>query len=115
MAAIFDRHRSSVEDYVHEFKHQESQTGALFAIGKEVVGFDLFDRATTLAGMLPKLVRSYAIDAIESASRNEERPNLEVAQAFVERVAGAQVVPVQNALSTSLRLLASAWQGGYSA
>ena len=39
----------------------------MFAIDGQVEGVDLFDRADTLAQMLPKLVRSYAIDALESA------------------------------------------------
>jgi hypothetical protein len=69
MAEIFDRHRSSLESYVRSFTAGEEQIGALFAIGSEIVGLDLFDRRSTLAGVLPKLVRSYAIDAIDSGNR----------------------------------------------
>lgn len=66
MAGIFDRHRNTVENFVAAFEPRESQTGAIFAIGSEIVGLDLFDRRTTLAAMLPKLVRSYAIDAMDT-------------------------------------------------
>lgn len=37
------------------------QVGAAFALGRELVGVDLFDRADTLATVLPKLVASYAL------------------------------------------------------
>jgi hypothetical protein len=66
MAEIFDRHRTSLESFVEALTPGDEQIGGLFAIGSEIVGLDLFDRRTTLAAMLPKLVRSYAIDAIDS-------------------------------------------------
>ena len=65
MADLFDNHHESVEDYVNAFAAEPNQVGALFAIGRRIVGLDLFDHPETLARMLPKLVRSYALDAIE--------------------------------------------------
>jgi hypothetical protein len=41
----------------------EGASGAVFAYGGQIVGFDLFDRPATLARLWPKLVRAYAIDA----------------------------------------------------
>jgi len=41
----------------------EGACGAVFAYGGQIVGFDLFDKPTTLALLWPKLVRAYAIDA----------------------------------------------------
>ena len=41
----------------------EGACGAVFAYGGKIVGFDLFDRSTTLAQLWEKLVRAYAIDA----------------------------------------------------
>jgi hypothetical protein len=90
MAAIFEQHRTSVESYVKAFNPQASQAGALFAIGRNVVGLDLFDRSATLAAMLPKLVRSYAIDAIEVKTDSEKRPKKKVARAFLERLGEAE-------------------------
>ncbi len=113
MAEIFDRHRSSVEDYVREFKPADLQTGALFAIGKQIVGFDLFDRTATLIGMLPKIVRSYAIDAIELESRADEPPDLELAEAFMKRVTEAEIETYPAVgLGVDLRLAAPGLVGG---
>ena len=41
----------------------EGASGAVFAYGGRVVGFDLFDQPATLAKLWPKLVRAYAVDA----------------------------------------------------
>jgi hypothetical protein len=40
----------------------------VFAIDGRVVGLDLFDHPQTLQRLFPKLVRSYALDALESAA-----------------------------------------------
>ena len=45
----------------------EGACGAVFAYGGRIVGFDLFDRCSTLARLWPKLVRAYAIDARAAA------------------------------------------------
>ena len=41
----------------------EGTSGAVFAYGGRIVGFDLFDRPATLARLWLKLVRAYAVDA----------------------------------------------------
>jgi hypothetical protein len=41
----------------------EGASGAAFAYGGRIVGFDLFDQPATLTRLWPKLLRAYAIDA----------------------------------------------------
>lgn len=50
------------------------QIGAVFALGREIVGADLFDRPRTLAGLLPKLTASYALDALEETGPDAPPP-----------------------------------------
>ncbi len=50
------------------------QIGAVFALGREIVGADLFDQAQTLAGLLPKLTASYALDALEETGTDAPPP-----------------------------------------
>jgi hypothetical protein len=111
MAAIFDRHRSSVEDYVAALTPAEEQTGAIFAIGPEVVGLDFFDRSSTLVATLPKLVRSYAIDALETPVT--EGCDQERASVFLRTLGGA---PVESfpavGLGSDLRLRCDGLVGG---
>jgi hypothetical protein len=90
MAAIFERHQRGVEGYVAEFTARERQGGAIFAIGGAVVGLDLFDEPATFGSMLPKLVRSYALDAIEVTRRNGRTCDSKTADAFLARLGSAE-------------------------
>jgi hypothetical protein len=88
MEQIYTDHAASIETYVAGCEPVEGQVGAAFAIGDRIVGFDLFDKADTFQKLLPKLVRSYAVDAIDvagvslqpkadrraAASRSADRP-----------------------------------------
>ncbi len=65
MSAVFERHANSVEEYVRSFDYCDGQAGVLFATAGSL-GLDLFDRAETLRQLYPKLVRSYALDALEN-------------------------------------------------
>jgi len=91
MAEVFDRHRTSLESFVEAFTHGEQQTGGLFAIGSEIVGIDLFDRRSTLAAMLPKLVRSYAIDAMETDGKDGKPAKKKDARAFLGQLAETEI------------------------
>ncbi|HXG51501.1 MAG TPA: DUF6569 family protein [candidate division Zixibacteria bacterium] len=74
-AAMFDiyrRYAKTVDDYVAAFVPADRQAGAAFAISGAVVGLDLFDCAATWRKLMPKLIRSYALDAIEASEKNGE-------------------------------------------
>jgi ARG/rhodanese/phosphatase superfamily protein len=81
MDAIFSTHSASVETFVSGCAAVDGQVGALFAVGDAIVGFDLFDRPSTLRKMLPKLVRSVAIDAIDAAAGSPSKQARRVGQA----------------------------------
>lgn len=66
MSALYDHSRARLDDFVGAMPHNERQVGAMFCIGGDIVGIDAFDCATTFAKAAPKLIRSYAIDAMES-------------------------------------------------
>jgi len=113
MAEIFDRHRTSLESYVNAFSPGESQIGALLAIGSEIVGLDLFDRPSTLAAVLPKLVRSYAIDAMESKSGDGRGARKDDAEAFLTMLAEAEIESYEAVgLGTDLRVTSTGLIGG---
>src|SRR5258705_2105976 len=65
MADMFASHASGVEDYVAAVQPRDDQVGAVLLIDDECVGLDVFDTARTLKALLPKIVRGYALDAIE--------------------------------------------------
>jgi len=66
MNAMYDSMAVSIDTYLRAFVWAERQTGVIFAIGKETMGLDLMDHPYTMRTMLPKLVRSYALDAVEA-------------------------------------------------
>ncbi len=77
MSEVFEANRSRLDDYVAAFDASPKQVGAVFAIGDRIEGLEVFDCAETLGEMLPKLVRSYAIDAIEARTSGQARPSEE--------------------------------------
>jgi hypothetical protein len=65
MATMFEAHRESLETWVRAFGPVDSQRGAVFVVDGGVIGLDLFDRAWTFMALRAKLVRSYALDALD--------------------------------------------------
>ena len=68
MDAMFLDHAAFIEKAVDAFAPGETQTGALFAVSGRLLGFDLFDRSSTLRRLLPKLIRAAAVDALDTAA-----------------------------------------------
>jgi hypothetical protein len=65
MEAMFVDHAAKLDDFVRAMAPVEGQAGAIFVVSGEIVGLELFDRPSTFRKLLPKLVRSVAIDAID--------------------------------------------------
>ena len=84
MSAIYDQHSTDIENFVNAFTALEKQVGALFAINGKVLGFDLFDYPATLQKLLPKLVRSYALDAIDNRVDKPSTPSTANAQELLQ-------------------------------
>jgi hypothetical protein len=71
MSDIFEDHAVSVDAYARALAQVEGQVGAGFLIDGEPRGLDLFAHPSTCRALLPKIVRGYALDAIERhAARN---------------------------------------------
>lgn len=92
MADIFEQHESSIKKYCQAFLPTEKQVGAMFAINGEIRGFELFDRSTTLKKLLPKLVQSYALDAIEDINLEASIGSVEsiMPQSFLDMVIASE-------------------------
>jgi hypothetical protein len=65
MSAMYDKLDHSLEDFVAAFPPIERQVGGVFLVNRRVVGLELFDAPSTWRKLSPKLVRSYALDAID--------------------------------------------------
>ena len=86
MGAIFERHSKSLGGYVEAFEARDGQVGAIFVVGDALFGLDVFDRPSTFAALLPKLVRSYGIDALEHRAESEQARGISEAKTFLDRL-----------------------------
>ena len=86
MSAIYERHEATLDDYVEKLSLDRDQIGAIFVTGPRQFGMDLFDRHETFAAFFPKLVRSYAIDAMERPPARDRAAKRKHARAFVDRL-----------------------------
>ena len=90
MADIYEQRRAGVDGHVQRLAAQAGQVGALFAIGDRIVGLDLFDSSATYAKLAPKLVRSYALDAVDlEESTQDRRAAIADVEAFLQRLEAA--------------------------
>lgn len=65
--AMYVSAESKTEDYLKSFKNASNQVGSVFLIDGVVSGLELFATEATHKRMIQKLVRSYALDAIDLA------------------------------------------------
>jgi hypothetical protein len=89
MGAIFEKNKGRLSDYVKAFTAIENQAGMLVMVGNDIVGLDLFDNKETLKKLMPKLVRSFALDAIELNTRKKYQPEIEDAKDLLKKTATA--------------------------
>ena len=70
--SAFKDNESSLNNFVDKLQPQENQSGAVFCINGRVSGMELFDSQDTCKALMPKIIRSYALDAIDPNFKNSE-------------------------------------------
>jgi hypothetical protein len=90
MSAIYERHASSVEEFTRAFTWQEGQCGVTFAISGRILGLETFDHPEVMRRFFQKLVRSYALDALDATLAGNEPASVEAAYALVTQISAAQ-------------------------
>ncbi|MEA3232023.1 MAG: DUF6569 family protein [Thermodesulfobacteriota bacterium] len=85
MSAVFESYEDRLSEFLRAFRPMELQVGAVFAINGEILGLECFGCADTFGRFFEKLVKSYALDALDSPVKNGKKsvpPN--TAKRFVE-------------------------------
>lgn len=92
MSDIYDSYSIDLDERVRAFSAVERQAGAVFAINGEMIGLDLFDHASTFRKLLPKLVRSYGLEALaqRKAADKSEAPRQTAAHELLSSVSEAK-------------------------
>ena len=90
MSDIYERYTKRIDDYVGAFAAIDRQVGAVFTINGNIIGFDLFDSPATFKKLLPKLVRSYALDAIDTDTKKAAAPSREPVEELLLAITQAE-------------------------
>ena len=113
MEDSYEQVRPRLNEFIGAFTAQDEQVGALFTINGEISGLDLFDSHDTISKLMPKLVGSYAIDALDRFNPVSEAPESGIAREFLNVVAAAQVSAHEAVgMGTDLRFQSQFVSGG---
>lgn len=87
---VYEQNETGLLGYVNSFTPPDAEA-AIIEIGGKVAGIEVFDSPETLHRLWPKLVRSYALDAIERANAPTQplKTGGEEAQTFLTAIATA--------------------------
>jgi len=91
MHDVYRARRREVSEYVAAFPAVEGQVGAVFALAGRLRGVELFDCEATLRKLLPKLVRSWALDALLLADRPCEVAPAEAVRSLLEEIGNCRM------------------------
>ncbi len=87
MDSMYESYEASIDGFISAFRPSKDQSGAIFGIGGEIIGFDLFDHPSTFEKLFPKLLQSYALDALDGRHRPFKTPTLKDGTDFVTATA----------------------------
>ncbi len=89
MADIYAGAEARLSDYEQAFRPIPRQSGAVFAINGQIAGMELFDAPAAFAAYLPKLVRSYALDALDAPRETPPAVEAETIRQFLKQLGAA--------------------------
>ena len=91
MSDVYDESAPRLSGYATAFRAEPGQRGAVIAVDGKPIGVELFDSAAAFARYLDKLVRSYALDAIETETGKALAPSAADVGRFLEAMQAATV------------------------
>jgi len=114
-AAVYGRLETELEELRRLFAPLPGQVGGVFCLWGVPVGIELFDSPVTWAGLQPKLVASYGVDAYDPAFADVGRVGY-TREAVAAWVSGIRAIPYQAfpgvGLGTDVRLTGRGLHGG---
>jgi hypothetical protein len=86
MRDVYESRRSTIEEYLNDVTVSDGQIGAVFAINGKAAGVELFDSTDTFRTYLPKILRSYALDALSNKSMSTVATESAQAERLLESI-----------------------------
>ena len=90
MSAMYDASHVALDEFVAAFTPVERQVGAVFFVNGRAAGLELFDATRTWRTLAPKLIRSYALDALDQEEGSVQSDAVADAKALIERLMSSQ-------------------------
>ncbi len=87
---VYQDHATRLDDLAARLHPPAECHGVVFAVAGEIAGADLFDQPATLAKLWTKLVRSYALDALETRASEVSPVTTDDASQWLRAAASAK-------------------------
>ena len=87
MRDVFERRRAELHEYLQAFPSMPRQAGLLVFVHGQAVGFDTVSLTSAYRVLHPKLVQSYAMDALLDRAKKGGQPSIKKAKAFLDEAA----------------------------
>lgn len=88
--SAFKDNEDRLAGFVKELAAVDRQTGGIFCINGRITGMELFDSQDTCQKLMPKVIRSYALDAIDPRFAAEAPIDQTSPQDFLSRLGGVK-------------------------
>jgi hypothetical protein len=89
-------HEGRLSFILGELPAPEGCCGAVFAFSGRIAGADLFDKPTTLTKLWNKLIRAYAIDALEVPEDQQATVTVAAVQEWLQSAGRAKMQPFKS-------------------
>lgn len=86
MQDVYSSRRAPLEEYLDGVSVADNQIGAIFAINGDSAGMELFDSTDTFRTYLPKILRSYALDALANQTLSPTKAHDEEAARLLDSI-----------------------------
>ena len=86
MADVYAAKSKELDEYLQAFAYVTHQRGSLIAINGQFVGLDVISREKVYETLHPKLVKSYAMDALLQKKDPFDEPSVGQAKAFLQEI-----------------------------
>jgi hypothetical protein len=100
MAELYTSYEDQLWQYTDSFRQEARQQGLIMAINGRVAGLELFDSPGSLAKYFDKVLKSYALDAIDL--KEDRRPDIEAEAQARTWLAELLAVPIRTRRSLGL-------------
>ncbi|NPV72455.1 MAG: hypothetical protein HPY89_01395 [Pelotomaculum sp.] len=88
---IYESYADKLEKFRSAFSPMEGQVGVAAFINGHFICLDVFDSPAVLHKMYPKMIESYALDALEQAGQDKKEAKKGAAERLLKKIAAAGV------------------------